>query len=133
MPARNADAPHLAAWLSLIAYYAPAWKTGSYPSTTDQIWLWSRPHPKAANPTNPTNARPTNWDYTDDNLYVVVTLSSAANVNIRSGSNSATWSLPSGLSKLSLASSAGTIGATITRGSTTVKNYDSTGTFTYVS
>ncbi|GFZ50872.1 Endo-1,3-alpha-glucanase agn1 [Saitozyma sp. JCM 24511] len=124
--------PHTA-WLSLIAYYAPAWKTGSYPTVTDQVWLWSRPHPKDATPTNPTNARPSNADYTDDNLYVVVTLASAANVNIRSGSNSATWSLPSGLSKLSLASSPGTIGTTITRGSTTVKNYDSTGTFTYVS
>ena len=77
-------------------------------------------------------AKPTRWDDTDDNLYAVVTLSSPANVTIYSGTNTGSWSLPSGISKLSLASLPGVIGGKIVRGSSTVKTYDSTGTFTYV-
>ncbi|CAD6570391.1 MAG: hypothetical protein TREMPRED_005793 [Tremellales sp. Tagirdzhanova-0007] len=123
--------PHTA-WLGLIAYYAPAFKTGVYPSATDNLWLWTRPHPKTANATAPSMAKPTRWDDTDDNLYAVVTLSSPANVTIYSGTNTGSWSLPSGISKLSLASLPGVIGGKIVRGSSTVKTYDSTGTFTYV-
>ena len=121
-----------AAWLGVIAYYAPAFKTGAYPTATDNLWLWSRPFPKAADATAPTAAKPMNWNDTDDNLYAFVTLSSPANVSIYSGTNNGTWSLPSGVSKLSLASLPGVIGGKIVRGSSTTKSYDSTGTFTYV-
>jgi glucan endo-1,3-alpha-glucosidase len=123
--------PHTAL-LSLINLYATAFKTGKYPSYSDKIWLWSRPHPRAPNPTNPTNSRPTHWDWTNDNLYVVVTLSSAATVQIQSGSNYANFNLPAGMSKLAVASAAGVIKAQIVRGSSTVKSYDSTGKFSYV-
>ncbi|EIW68225.1 hypothetical protein TREMEDRAFT_44661 [Tremella mesenterica DSM 1558] len=123
--------PHTA-WLPIIKLYSQAFKTGSYPSSSDSLYLWSRPHPKAATPTSPSNPRPSGADNTDDNLYVLVTLSSAATVNINSGANKASFSLPSGISKLSIGSAAGTIGANIVRGSTTVKSYDSSGTFTYV-
>lgn len=121
-----------AAWLQLIAYYAPAYKTGVYPRITqDSMFLWSRPHPNDANPTNPTNARPTNWQYTDDNLYAVVLLTAPSTVTITSGTNRGTWSLPAGLSKLSLANQPGSIGGKIVRGSTTVKTYDSGDSFVY--
>ena len=122
--------PHTA-WLSMVSIYAHAFKTGSYAAYTDGIWLWSRPHPKAATAVKPTNARPTNWDYTDDNVYALITLSSAATVVLHTGTHAATWNLPAGINKLSLGSAAGSIGANITRSGTLVKSYDSTGHFTY--
>ncbi|ADV23630.1 glucan endo-1,3-alpha-glucosidase agn1 [Cryptococcus gattii Ru294] len=122
--------PHTA-WLNLVAYYAPAFKTGSYPSASDQMILWTRPHPKAATPTAPTCARPSNWNNTDDNLYVWVALKAAATVTITSGSNSGSWYLQAGVNKVGIASAAGTITGKIVRDSTTVKSYDSSGSFSY--
>ncbi|WVQ72136.1 hypothetical protein IAR50_001681 [Cryptococcus sp. DSM 104548] len=122
--------PHTA-WLDVVSYYAASFKAGSYAAGSDQLVLWSRPHPKAAVPSAPTNAQPTNWNYTDDNLYVWVALKSAATVSITSGSNTVSWSLPAGVSKLSVASSAGNIGASIVRSGSTVKSYSSSGSFSY--
>ncbi|ODN83711.1 hypothetical protein L202_01805 [Cryptococcus amylolentus CBS 6039] len=122
--------PHTA-WLTVVSYYASAFKTGSYSAGSDQLVLWSRPHPKAATPSAATNSRPTNWNYTDDNLYVWVALKSAATVSITSGSNTVSWSLAAGVSKLSVASSAGTIGASIVRSGSTIKSYSSSGSFNY--
>lgn len=118
---------------SLIAIYAQAYKNGAYPALGDAIWAWSRPHPKAATASNPTNplGRPTRWETTDDNLYVVVTLASAGTVTINSGSNTATWNLAAGMSKLSIASAAGPIGVKIVRSGAQVKALDSTGSFSY--
>lgn len=126
----TAGMPHTA-WLNLIAYYAPAFKTGSYPSASDQMILWTRPHPKAATPTAPTCARPSYWNNTDDNLYVWVALKAAATVTITSGSNTGSWSLPAGVSKIGIASAAGSITGKIVRSGTTVKSYDSSGSFSY--
>jgi len=123
--------PHTA-WLSLISYYAPAFKTGAYPAASDNLWLWSRPHPRGATPTAPTAPQPSGWSYTDDNLYAFVTLSSPASVTISSGTNNGTWTLPAGVSKISIANSPGAISGSILRGTTTIKSYNSTGTFTYV-
>ncbi|KAL1413348.1 hypothetical protein Q8F55_001107 [Vanrija albida] len=122
--------PHTAL-LSLVKYYAQAFRTGAYPQPQDKLWLWSRPHPRAATPTNPTNARPQHWDWTDDNLYVVVTLASPASVVINAGGNTATWNLPAGLSKLRIASAPGAIGARIVRGGKDAKSYNSNGQFSY--
>lgn len=124
--------PSTVAWLGVIAYYAPAFKTGVYPTPADSLWLWTRPHPKAATASSPSMARPTGWGNTDDNLYAFVTLASPATVTIYSGTNNGTWTLPAGVSKLSLASLPGVIGGKIVRGSSTVKLYDSTGQFTYI-
>jgi len=121
-----------AAWLSLIRYYGQGFKYGSYPKiTTDQIWLWTRPHPKAANPSAPTNPRPDNWNTTEDNLYVLVMLTSASRVTITSGSNQGVWWLQAGVNKLSIASAPGSIGAKIERNNTPIKTFDSTGQFSY--
>ncbi|WVR09514.1 hypothetical protein IAU60_006582 [Kwoniella sp. DSM 27419] len=122
--------PHTA-WLQVIKYYAPAFKTGSYAGASDQLVLWTRPHPKAANPTNPSMARPTGWDNTDDLLYAWITLSSPATVTVMSGSNGQNWNLPAGVSKVSVKSAAGAISAKIVRSGKTVKSYDSTGSFNY--
>jgi glucan endo-1,3-alpha-glucosidase len=123
--------PHTA-WLPLINFYAQAFRTGSYPSiSSDSMWLWSRPHPKAANPTAPTLSRPNYWDTTEDNLYAIVLLSSAATVTINSGANTGTWNLQAGVNKLSLASAPGAIGGKIVRSGKQVKSFDSTGQFTY--
>jgi len=117
--------------LSLLGIYATAFKTGRYPAFSDMLWLWTRPHFKTAAATNPTNARPRNYEWSQDKLYVVVTLSAPATVKIESGANYATWKLPAGLTKLSVASSVGAIKASIVRNSATVKAYDSTGRFGY--
>ncbi|KAK4683990.1 glucan endo-1,3-alpha-glucosidase, partial [Tremellales sp. Uapishka_1] len=123
--------PHTA-WLNVVSYYAPAFKTGAYPAATDMMVLWSRPHPKDAVPSAPTNARPTSADYTDDNLYAFVTLKSAATFTLTSGNNTASWNLAAGVNKLSLSSAAGAIGGKIVRSGATVKSYNSTGDFSYV-
>ncbi|WWC90609.1 uncharacterized protein L201_005545 [Kwoniella dendrophila CBS 6074] len=122
--------PHTA-WLEVIRYYAPAFKTGSYPSSADQLVLWSRPHPKSAVPTSPSMSRPTGADNTDDLLYVWVVLKSPATLTVNSGSNVASWNLQAGVNKVSVKSAAGSIGAEIIRNGSTVKSYDSTGSFSY--
>ncbi|WVQ80186.1 hypothetical protein IAT38_002291 [Cryptococcus sp. DSM 104549] len=122
--------PHTA-WLTVIQYYASAFKSGSYGSNNDQMVFWTRPHPKAATPSSPTCSRPTNWDYTDDLLYVWVALKSAATVTITSGSNTGTWNLAAGVSKISVSSGAGVITGKIVRSGSTVKSYTSSGSFTY--
>ncbi|ORX38896.1 glycosyl hydrolase family 71-domain-containing protein [Kockovaella imperatae] len=120
--------------LPLINYYSSAFKYGSYPSiNTDQIFLWSRPHSKWAQPYAPTLSKPNNWQNTDDNLYVVMLLSQPAVVTIYSGSNKAMWNAPAGVAKLSVPSLPGSIGASIARNGATVKSYDSTGQFSYTS
>ena len=122
----------LADLLQLLQYYIPAFKTGEYATpTNDMIYLWSRPHSKNAVPSAPTLAKPSNWQDTDDNLYAVILLSSPAEVVITSGSNSATWNAPAGLSKFSVPSSPGSISGCIYRGGNEVKSYDSTGQFSY--
>jgi glucan endo-1,3-alpha-glucosidase len=117
--------------ISLIRLYATAFKTGSYPAFSDKLWLWTRPHFRNAVPRKPTNAKPNHWEWSADNLYVVVTLASPATVKIESGANYATWTLPAGLTKLAVASNTGAIRASIVRGTTTVKKYDSSGVFSY--
>ena len=116
----------------MIRYYAQAFKTGSYPDiSVDQMWLWTRPHPKAANPTAPTAQRPDHWETTDDKLYALVLLTAPATVKVFSGINQGSWSLPAGLSKISISSAVGTIGGDVKRGGKVVKSFDSAGQFSY--
>ncbi len=40
--------PHLG-FLDMTSYYATAYKTGAYPTVTeDKVYIWSRPHPRDA-------------------------------------------------------------------------------------
>ncbi|KAI0048810.1 glycoside hydrolase family 71 protein [Auriscalpium vulgare] len=59
-------------WLRLNAYYARAFKEGRLPPIDeDKIFVWARPHPKAASATDPV-PRPENWELTEDVMWVVV-------------------------------------------------------------
>lgn len=50
------------AWLDLTSYFATAYKTGSYPTVSqDKVYLWARPHPKDANAPDPVG-KPANFD-----------------------------------------------------------------------
>lgn len=50
-------------WLDLIAYYAAAFKTGSYPIITkDRIFMWARLYPAEAN-ANDSVGRPSGYQY----------------------------------------------------------------------
>ncbi|ORY35656.1 glycosyl hydrolase family 71-domain-containing protein [Naematelia encephala] len=123
--------PHTS-WLGLIKYYSTAFKTGKYPASSDAIYLWSRPHSASATATAPSNPKPSGWANTDDNLYAVVVLSASSSVSINAGTNTGTWTLPAGLSKISIASAPGAIGLNVTRSGKSIKSYDSTGSFSWV-
>jgi glucan endo-1,3-alpha-glucosidase len=47
-------------WLALNAYFTAAFKKGAYPVKRDQIFMWARPHSKAANAPDHV-PRPNNW------------------------------------------------------------------------
>lgn len=116
---------------SLIKYYAEAWKKGSFPAPNDQIWVWSRPHPKNAKPSAPTNPRPDHADWTDDNAYALVLLAEASEVVLESGGNKATFKLDKGMNKIAVASAEGAIKVTVKRGGKDVKKLDTSGKFSY--
>ncbi|SRR5258707_4886414 len=51
-------------WVPLTNYYATAWKTGTYPTiTTNQIFLFARPHSRDAVINNDPVGKPTNWQW----------------------------------------------------------------------
>ncbi|PBK97687.1 hypothetical protein ARMGADRAFT_961288 [Armillaria gallica] len=110
------------AWLGLTAYYASAFKTGTYPTIEkDQIYMWSRPHP--ANAEAPDSvAQPTNYQLFQDYVWAVVLTTAPSSVTLStSDSSSQTFDVPAGLSKLSVPISPGdTMKGTIVRDGQTV-------------
>jgi glucan endo-1,3-alpha-glucosidase len=79
---------------------------------------------------SPGLSRPARADYTEDNLYVVAILSAPSDVVVTAGTNVVTYkNLPVGLTKISVASAEGSIGAKIVRSGATVKQYGSGGHF----
>ncbi|KAJ7170992.1 glycoside hydrolase family 71 protein [Mycena filopes] len=106
-------------WLDLFAYYAQAFKTGSYPTIhRDRIFLWGRLYPAAADAdANDSVGRPANWQWTEDYLWAVVLLTSPATVGLQCGEGKGSWDVPAGLSKLKLPlTGAGSVTASIRRG-----------------
>lgn len=95
-------------WLNLTAYYAAAFKTGSFPSIPkDQIVMWSRPHPAYATAPDPVG-QPKNFQLTMDKVWAVVLATSPCTVTLEtSGSNSQAFQVSPGVSKLSIAISPG--------------------------
>ncbi|KAF9445315.1 glycoside hydrolase family 71 protein [Macrolepiota fuliginosa MF-IS2] len=74
-------------WLHLNSYFARAFKVGVYPDINkDQIFVWARPHPKDA-VANEDVPRPTNWELTDDLMWIIIFATTPAIVKI-STSNS---------------------------------------------
>jgi len=50
-------------WLQLNSYFAFAFKNGHYPKVhQDKIFVWGRPHPKAATASHDSVPRPNNWE-----------------------------------------------------------------------
>ncbi|KAK0201898.1 glycoside hydrolase family 71 protein [Desarmillaria ectypa] len=110
------------AWLGLTAYYASAFKTGTYPIIEkDQIYMWSRPHPAAAEAPDSV-AQPTNYQLFQDYVWAVVLTTAPSSVTLStSDSSSQTFDVPAGLSKLSVPISPGdTMKGTIARDGQTV-------------
>ncbi|KAF9523864.1 glycoside hydrolase [Crepidotus variabilis] len=71
--------PHTA-WLYLNSYFATAFQTGQYPAITkDQIFMWARPHPKAAESADHV-PRPHNWQITEDVAWVIILATKPATV-----------------------------------------------------
>ncbi|ODO07533.1 glucan endo-1,3-alpha-glucosidase agn1 [Cryptococcus wingfieldii CBS 7118] len=118
--------------LSLTNYYATAFKTGAYPSITeDELVMWARPHPHDATATSDSIGRPTGYSYTEDYLYAVVMATEAATVTLTSGSTTESFSVEAGLTKLRISLAAGSISGTITRSGSTVASYDAGSDFSY--
>ncbi|KAG8214499.1 glycoside hydrolase family 71 protein [Butyriboletus roseoflavus] len=95
-------------WLNMTSYYATAFKTGTYPTISkDRIIMWSRPHPAFATAPDPVS-RPTNYQITQDKIWAVVFATSPATVTLSTSSTeSQTFQVAAGVSKLSLSISAG--------------------------
>ncbi|KIJ64429.1 glycoside hydrolase family 71 protein [Hydnomerulius pinastri MD-312] len=95
-------------WLNLTSYYATAFKTGSFPIITkDQIIMWSRPHPALATAPDPVG-QPANFQITQDKIWAVVLAASPATVTLStSSSQSQTFNVSAGLTKLSMPIQAG--------------------------
>jgi len=105
-------------WLPLTSYYAAAFKSGSYPAITkDQVVMWARPHSKNAVATSDNVPKPTNWELTSDTLWAIALLTSPATVTLSTcPSNSRTFSLPAGVSKISIPlQSGGNLHAVVSR------------------
>ncbi|KAJ7612255.1 glycosyl hydrolase family 71-domain-containing protein [Roridomyces roridus] len=112
--------PHTA-WYDMSEYYIKAFKTGVYPTITqDVIYYWARPHPHDAI-VNDGN-RPDNWDWTQDYLWVAAFCSSTCTVTLQSGSPGATTfsNLPAGVNKLKIPLSAGRVTVSMIKSGQTV-------------
>ncbi|KAJ2918338.1 hypothetical protein MD484_g2127, partial [Candolleomyces efflorescens] len=89
-------------WLALNAYFTAAFKKGAYPPVKrDQIFMWARPHPKAANAPEHV-PRPNNWQLTDDKIWAVVFTTAPSKVELyTSNDRKMVFDVPAGMTKLS--------------------------------
>ncbi|KAJ4495692.1 glycosyl hydrolase family 71-domain-containing protein [Lentinula edodes] len=120
--------PHTA-WISLSKYYITAYKTGAYPTITqDVVYWWSRPHPALVTATGDSLGRPNGYNWADDYLWAAAFCSSTCTVTLTLGSSTQTFSnLAYGVNKLKLPLAVGTVGIKMVKGSTTVINASPTG------
>jgi len=116
------DGMNHTAWLELTAYYAAAFKTGQYPQIQkDKIIMWSRTHPSQATAPDPVGP-PDNFELLEDVVWVVVMTTAPSIVMLStSTTNSRSYNVPAGLTKLSVPISAGdTMKGTIQRNGQTI-------------
>ncbi|KAI0339342.1 hypothetical protein BDW22DRAFT_1361896 [Trametopsis cervina] len=91
------------AWLDLIQYYIPAFKTGVYPAIKkDRTFVWGRTYQADAVATNDSLPRPSNSNFTQDYIWAVILLTSPAQFSLNCGNQTSTTSAPAGLSKYKL-------------------------------
>ncbi|PCH40092.1 glycoside hydrolase family 71 protein [Wolfiporia cocos MD-104 SS10] len=120
-------------WLAMTNHYATAFRTGSYPEiTTDQLYMWARPHPKNADASNDPVGKPTSYQLTQDLLWAVVFATEPSTVTLTTApSVSQTFAVPAGVTKLSMALTPGSgMSGTITRNGATVVDVQADG-FTF--
>jgi len=111
-------------WLEMTKYYIIAFKTGAYPTITeDHVYIWSRPHPKNASSPDPV-PRPQNADWTDDYLWAVVFSTKPATLTLTSGPNSSQFAVTAGVNKFKLQNGFGTIHATLADAVTGIVSVD---------
>ncbi|KAJ7777620.1 glycosyl hydrolase family 71-domain-containing protein [Mycena maculata] len=126
--------PHIA-WMPMNGYYIQAFKTGVYPTITeDVIYYWARPHPwdQAATLPGDSLPRPDNYNWTQDYLWAAAFCSSTCTVGLQVGDSSNTWyDLPSGVNLLQLPLATGGITVNMVKSSTTVIDQSPTD-YTYI-
>ncbi|KZT21896.1 glycoside hydrolase family 71 protein [Neolentinus lepideus HHB14362 ss-1] len=87
-------------WLDLLEYYIQAYKTGVYPTVSeDRVFFWSRLSPAAANAPDRIG-KPDHWQWTEDFLWAVVLLTAPAEVRLTCGDSVEETSLPGGAAKV---------------------------------
>ena len=120
------------ALMDVTKYYATAFKTGAYPAITeDKVIWWARPHPKDARATSDYMSRPDRWNDTDDFVYALVFATADGVATLTSGTNSERYAVKTGLNKIKLAMSPGSVTVKVRRNGVDVVSYDSTGSFSY--
>ncbi|KIY46772.1 hypothetical protein FISHEDRAFT_75298 [Fistulina hepatica ATCC 64428] len=123
--------PH-AAWFDMSEYYITAFKTGAYPSITqDVIYFWARPHPALAIATSDSLGHPSNYTDAIDAVWAAVFATSTGTVTLKSGTNTASYSVTSGVNTVTVAQATGTMAVNMVRNGQTIINYTPTG-FTFV-
>ncbi|GLB44991.1 putative glycosyl hydrolase family 71 [Lyophyllum shimeji] len=117
----TAGFPHTA-WYDLCEYYITVFKTGSYPTITqDVIYYWARPHPAGATASSDGLGKPQGWDWTPDTLWAVVFAASPSTVTLTVGSSTQTFSdVPAGVTKLQIPLAPGQITVKMVRNGATV-------------
>ncbi|KAJ6559169.1 glycoside hydrolase [Mycena vulgaris] len=94
--------PH-EAWLDLTRFYATQFKTGQAPVIEkDQIFMWSRPHPKNAQAPDATGP-PTTFELTQDTVWALVLATAPGTVTLStSPTASQTFDVTPGVNKLAI-------------------------------
>ncbi|KAF8645175.1 hypothetical protein AX16_008002 [Volvariella volvacea WC 439] len=97
-------------WLELTEYYARAFKTGQYPAIErDRLFMWARTHPTHAQAPDPVG-QPDNYELMEDAVWAIaMTTEPSIVVLSTSPSDFRTFTVPAGVSKLSIPISAGGI------------------------
>ncbi|KAG6872919.1 hypothetical protein C0995_005177 [Termitomyces sp. Mi166 len=113
--------PHTA-WQELSAYYVHAFKTGSYPSITeDVVYYWARPHPASAHASKDFLGKPQGWDWVSDTLWAAAFLTAPSTVTLTAGSSSQVFnSVPAGVTRLSIPLALGSVSVKVERSGKTL-------------
>ena len=92
------------AWLDMTAYFAAAYKSGSYPPVSmDTLYMWARPHPANANAAADPVGKPDNFQLDQDVLWAVVLATAPVSVTLyTSDSAQQTFSVTAGVNKLQM-------------------------------
>lgn len=86
------------------AYYSAAFKTGSYPTITqDKVFLMARPHPAMANANADSVGPPTGREHSQDNFYALIFATAPSSVTLTSGAGSQSFSVNAGVTRLQYA------------------------------